>query len=320
MLHAYLTELTNPSNVKVVSSGNKVTPLILGEDTASPPTELFSSLDEGGIFGVPNDVTRISAQNPTLQPDKYGMDFWESLVGELVTIKDVVQVSRPNTYGDVWLRAGSLKATGVNAHGGITMLDGGELLTALSNQEREALNLKYIYSRAIDANPEAITIGTPCDGTKNPSDTKMGDELGDVTGIVFNAFGFYRILPLTAVSPVKNATTDYPPVSFNSTGDCRGITIGSYNAENLNPNSAHLPGVVDQIIEMLRTPDVIFLQEVQDASGDANDGVVSGNATLLALSDQIEQKSGVVYDWAEVEPVNNQDGGAPGGNIRQAYL
>lgn len=125
-LHNYLTELTNPANVKVVSSDNDVKPLILGEDTASPPTELFSSLDEGGIFGVPNDVARISAENPTLQPDKYGMDFWESLVGELVTIKDVVQVARPNQYGDVWVRAGGLKATGVNSHGGLTMLEGGE--------------------------------------------------------------------------------------------------------------------------------------------------------------------------------------------------
>jgi predicted extracellular nuclease len=148
----------------------------------------------------------------------------------------------------------------------------------------------------------------------------MGDSLGDVTGIVFNAFGFYRILPLTAVSSVESASVDFPSASFNSTGDCRGITVGSYNAENLNPESAHLPGVIDQIIEKMLTPDVIFLQEVQDGSGDANDGVVSGNATLMALSEGIESKSGVVYEWAEVAPVNNQDGGAPGGNIRQAYL
>jgi predicted extracellular nuclease len=148
----------------------------------------------------------------------------------------------------------------------------------------------------------------------------MGDELGDVTGIVYNAFGFYRILPLTAVSAVKSASTDFPTVSFNSTGDCRGITLGSYNAENLNPESEHLPGVVDQIIEMMQTPDVIFLQEVQDGSGPANDGVTSGNATLLALSEGIEAKSGVLYDWVEVEPEDNLDGGAPGGNIRQAYL
>lgn len=125
-LHNYLTELTNPTNVTVISSDNEVTPLILGEDTLSPPTELFSVLDEGGIFGVPNDVARIGAENPTLQPEKYGMDFWESLVGELVTIKDVVQVSRPNNFGDVWVRSAALKATGVNSHGGITMIEGGE--------------------------------------------------------------------------------------------------------------------------------------------------------------------------------------------------
>lgn len=78
----------------------------------------------GGIFGVPNDVNRISVVNPELEPTKYGLDFWESLVGQLVTLKDVVQVSRPNQYGDVWVRGG-WKVTGINEHGGVTMLDGG---------------------------------------------------------------------------------------------------------------------------------------------------------------------------------------------------
>lgn len=108
----------------VESSGNEVTPLVVGVDTLSPPTELFSSLDEGDIFGVPNDVSRISVENPELDPTKYGVDFWESLVGELVTIKDAYQLGRPNQYGDVWIR-GDWKVTGLNSHGGLTMLDGG---------------------------------------------------------------------------------------------------------------------------------------------------------------------------------------------------
>lgn len=40
--------------------------------------------------------------------------------------------------------------------------------------------------------------------------------------------------------------------------------------------------------------------------------------TLLAAS--IFSQSGVAYEFADVVPVNNQDGGAPGGNIRNAYL
>jgi predicted extracellular nuclease len=158
------------------------------------------------------------------------------------------------------------------------------------------------------------------DGSKNPGDTKMGDYLGDVSGIVSNAFGFYRVLPLEAIAPVQNATADHPAVSFQSQGKCQGLTFANYNARNLDPKSKFLPGVASQIVDKMTTPDVIFLQEIQDNSGEEDDGVVAGNQTLAALSTAIEEASGVVYDFVEVVPADNEDGGAPGGNIRQAYL
>ncbi|KAM0740612.1 hypothetical protein ACQRIT_005796 [Beauveria bassiana] len=289
-----LTELSRPTNVVVRSSGNPVKPLVIAVDTLSPPTQNYSGLDVGGIFGVPNAVNLVSKSNPTLDPASYGLDFWQSLLGELVTVRGAYQTSRPNRFGDVWVR-GDWTATGVNAHGGITMLEG-------------------------DANPETIIIGAPLDGSQNPNNTKLGDYLGDVTGVVYNAFGFYRLLPLTAVRPIVEANAEFPPVAFNSTGDCSGITVASYNAENLAPTSAHLPRVVDQIVHKLRLPDLIFLQEIQDNSGPTNDGVVSASLTLGTLADALLQESGVAYNFTDVDPVNNQDGGEPGGNIRQAYL
>lgn len=123
--YLFLTELTKPTKVVVVSSGNAVKPLVVGVDTFQPPNKEYSSLDKGGIFGVPNAVTTISKSNPVLDPTAYGLDFWESLVGELVTVKDAFLVSRPNKYGDVWVR-GNWTVTGLNGHGGLTMLEGGE--------------------------------------------------------------------------------------------------------------------------------------------------------------------------------------------------
>ena len=122
--YLYLTELISPSDITVTSSDNKVKPLVIGKDTLSPPTSSFSSLDDGGLFGVPNNASLISVANPKLQPKKYGLDFWESLMGELVTIKDAYGVSLPNKYGDVWVR-GNWKVTGENEHGGVTMSKGG---------------------------------------------------------------------------------------------------------------------------------------------------------------------------------------------------
>ncbi|KAL2134069.1 hypothetical protein VTI74DRAFT_1065 [Chaetomium olivicolor] len=292
--YIYLTEVTSPKNVRVRSSGNAVTPLVIGKDTLSPPTVQYSNLDNGDIYSLPNAVANISEVNPVLDPTKYGLDFWESLSGELVTVKAPRAIKTPNKYGDTWV-IGDWAVTGKNKHGGLTMSDK-------------------------DSNPEAIIIGAPLDGTKNPTTSKMGDAFEDITGVVQQVFGFYTILPLTALKPSVLSSAIAPPTSFLSARKCNALTIGSYNVENLAPNSAHLPKIAAHIVDYLKTPDLMFIQEVQDNSGPTDDGVVSANATLTTLVEAINSLSGVSYSFADVDPISNADGGQPGGNIRQAYL
>ena len=66
----------------------------------------------------------------------------------------------------------------------------------------------------------------------------------------------------------------------------------------------------------------MFVQEIQDNSGTSDDGTVSANVTLTNLVNAISSASNgkVKYSFLEIAPVNDQDGGQPGGNIRQAYL
>lgn len=296
-LHLFLTEVTTATNVKKLSSGNPVVPLVIGKDTTAPPTEQYTSLDHGDIFALPNAAARLTEVNPVLDPANYGLDFWESLNGELVTVRTPVALNRPNTYGDTWV-VGDWPATGRNARGGLTMsLDG-------------------------DVNPEAILIGSPLDGSKNPAGTKLGDQMTEVTGVVTYAFGFYRILPLTAIGVATPAPYNPSNSTIPSKGDCSGVSVGIFNVENLCATSAHMPRVAAQLVEALKTPDLVFLQEAQDDSCAANDGVVTANATLTALSAAVSKLADgqVVYSWLDVPPINNQDGGAPGGNIRVAYL
>jgi predicted extracellular nuclease len=70
----------------------------------------------------------------------------------------------------------------------------------------------------------------------------------------------------------------------------------------------------------LKTPDFMFLQEIQDDSGSKDDGTVSANVTLSTLTKAIYDISNVTYAFTSIDPVNNQDGGQPGGNIRTAFL
>ncbi|KAJ3551534.1 hypothetical protein NPX13_g11339 [Xylaria arbuscula] len=206
-----LTEILYPTVRAVLGHNYTFAPIVLGKDR-SPPTQQLSSLDTGDAFAVPNNQSLISVANPILQPSKYGLDFWESLVGEYVTIKSPRAVGRPNQYGDTWV-VGNWHTTGDNKRGGLT-----------------------ITSK--DPNPEAILISDPLDGTSNRDDGKLGDKLEDITGVVTQGFGFYQIQPLTALSVISSLE---PAVSgatkLVSDGKCSGITVGGYNIENFSPDT-----------------------------------------------------------------------------------
>ena len=123
--YLYITEIVSPTNVEVVSSNNTVVPIIIGEDTDSPPNVQYSRLDKGDVFSLPNNQSLISSANPTLKPSKYGLDFWEHLSSELVTVKNPRAVSRPNRFGDTWIVGSSWATTSKNKHGGLTNGDTG---------------------------------------------------------------------------------------------------------------------------------------------------------------------------------------------------
>ena len=124
-----------------------------------------------------------------------------------------------------------------------------------------------------DSNPEAIIIGSPLDLSDNPSTTKLGDSLEDITGIVTYAYGYYAILPLTALVVTSSLSpANAPPATLVSAGSCSGITIGDYNIENLAPTSTWLPNIADHIANYLNSPDLMFVQEIQDDNGAKNTG------------------------------------------------
>lgn len=88
------------------------------------------------------------------------------------------------------------------------------------------------------------------------------------------------------------------------------------------PTSSHMPTVANHIANFLNTPDLMFVQEVQDNSGPTDDGVVIANLTLTNLSNAVQSagNASAAYNFTEISPVNDEDGGEPGGNIRVAYL
>ncbi|KAF7346222.1 DNase I-like protein [Mycena sanguinolenta] len=296
--YLFLTELESPTKITVLSTNNTVTPLVLGKDR-SPPTEQLSPLDSGwdGWLSVPNNRSRIDTVNGTLRPEEYGIDFWASLLGQIVSIPKPVSIDFPNSFGEFWVY-GDWPVTGKNSRGGLSLTFG-------------PLGIP-------DANPEAIIIGAPLDGTKNPQ-TAIGTTLTDIVGVVTYQFGFYYVLPLTAPAVISSPDFTVVPTTLSSMDDC-AITVGDYNVENMAPTGTHIIDVATHIADVLLTPDIVFIQEVQDNSGPTDDGVVSANVTLSTLVQAIAAASDVTYSWIDIDPVDGEDGGEPGGNIRQAYL
>lgn len=99
-----------------------------------------------------------------------------------------------------------------------------------------------------------------------------------------------------------------------------------FQIDNFAPTSKTLSNVSEHIALYLKNPDIVFLQEVQDNSGPTDDGTVDATTTLTNIVHAITAASiaagikPVNYSFLEIAPINDQDGGEPGGNIRVAYL
>ena len=131
-------------------------------------------------MSAPNNVTRLESVNPTLQPDTYGLDFWESLEGQLVVVPSPIALGFPNRFGEFWVH-GDWPVTGGNGRGGLTITFG---INDLFEQRFVYFNLTKTGPDGIpDGNPEAILIGAPLDKSRNPQVT-VGVGLSDITGVV----------------------------------------------------------------------------------------------------------------------------------------
>ena len=105
------------------------------------------------------------------------------------------------------------------------------------------------------------------------------------------------------------------------------LTIASYNIENFSANTQKgetpdekVTKIANSFINEIHSPDIITLIEVQDDNGSVNDGTTSGVKSGEKLAARIKELGGKNYKYTEVAPLDGQDGGKPGSNIRVAFL
>ena len=283
-----ITQIISPAITKL-SSGNALpTATVLGNGGRAIPNQIIS-----------NDAASGNVENAgtTFDPAQDGIDFYESLEGMLVQVNNPVATSPTANFGtseEIWVLADN----GANATSRTSR--GGSLITAN------------------DFNPERIQIDDLNNSSVLLPNVNVGAQLGSITGVVSYDFNNYEVLVSNAPTVVQPSTLQKEVT--NLTGSATQLTVATFNVENLDPSDTTFNAIASAIVANMKSPDIINLEEIQDNNGATNNGTVDANITLQTLINAIAAAGGPTYEYRQINPVNNQDGGEPGGNIRVAFL
>jgi predicted extracellular nuclease len=276
-----ITEITSPSTV-VNSSGNALPPpVVIGAGGRVPPQAVIEDDASGNV-----------ETSGVFDPATDGIDFYESLEGMRVQVNDALVVGPRTSNGEIAVVGDNgAQASVLTARGGIVIRPGD------FNPER------IIVDDVIIATPSAV----------------VGDRFpGAMIGVLDYSFGNFKLLAtsLPALVPGNLARESTAPAGVNQ------ISIASFNVQNLDPNdpASRFNELAALIINNLAAPDILAVEEIQDNSGATNNSVVAADLTFSTLIAAISNAGGPAYDYRQIDPVNNQDGGEPGGNIRVGYL
>ncbi|MFG2273374.1 endonuclease/exonuclease/phosphatase family protein [Streptomyces chartreusis] len=275
-----LTEITKPV-ITVVSSGNAV-PAAKVIDAKSVPAA-YSPEGDTAAGGSVNGLT--------LEPGKYALDYYESLEGENVQVADTRVVGATDPYTELWVTVKPRENN--NRRGG----------TVYGTYDSQNTGRLQIQSLGKTADFPTANVGDVLEGaTSGPLD--------------YNQFGGYTLVA-NQLGTLKSAGLKREATQKQSRGE---LAVATYNVENLDPSDATFAEHASAIVNNLQSPDIVSLEEIQDNNGATNDGTVAADQTMTKLIDAIVAAGGPKYDWRSIDPVNNADGGEPGGNIRQVFL
>ncbi|MBG0856265.1 endonuclease/exonuclease/phosphatase [Streptomyces spinoverrucosus] len=275
-----LTEITRPT-ITVVSSGNPV-PAATVIDARSVP-HAYTPAGEAAANGSVNGLT--------LRPKKYALDYYESLEGMNVQVANTRVVGATDPYTELWVT-----------------------VKPWENASRHGGTVYGSYTAQNTGRLQIQSLGKVADFP----DANVGDMLtGTTTGpLDYNQFGGYTLVA-NELGTLKQGGLERETTREQRRGE---LAVATYNVENLDPTDATFDEHAAAIVNNLQSPDIVSLEEIQDNNGAKNDGTVAADQTMTKLIDAIVAAGGPRYEWRAIDPVNNADGGEPGGNIRQAFL
>lgn len=329
------------------------TSIIQGNDTNSLPTFVID-----GTPGRSIPTSIISDDNPdffdsdgssgTFDPQNDALDFYETIEGMRVTMTNMVVgdgfVGGSDSF--VYFNAYSYDNADkdfINSRGGYTAYGDAQFYpdenTADPNDD-----VKFGGATSTDGaiRGDIIELDFGNVGRGGTSgfdqDLTMGDQLGDVTGIVDFDFGVAKFYVTDALDADKVAALDETTPIQEVTqlaGDDRSLRVATFNVENLSPvgttfstnngveitDAEKYTKLANHIADNLKSPDIIIVEEIQDNNGVGTSGGTDASETFAQLIAAVNAATGKTYQWVDEAPTTSGDvGGAPGGNIRTGFL
>ncbi len=231
----------------------------------------------------------------TLEPAKYALDFWESHESEIVSISDARVVGPSNSFNELYV-------------------------TSKPDQHRSVRG-GSVYLGYDQLNSGVLKVSSLIPFEQRPfPKLNVGDVLTGTTSgpVEYNNFGGYTLFA-SVLGAEKDNGLQAETTRKQRSGE---LAVATYNVENLAPGDpqAKYDRLGEAIVTHLATPDIVNLEEIQDNTGATDDGTVAADQTLQKFTDAIVAKGGPRYQWRSIDPVNDEDGGQPGGNIRVAFL
>ena len=263
--------------------GAPIAQTVLGAGGRVPPASVIDDDAAGSV-----------ETSGSFDPTTDGIDFYESLEAMLLRVNDPVVVGPTNDFGELWVLADNGAAAGVR-----TVRDG-------------------IVIRPSDFNPERIQLEDDIVLDATP-DANVGDGFTTAAvGVLDYNFGNFELQLTSALTRVDRGlvrAVTRPQTAIE-------LAIATFNVENLDPTDQpeKFAQLADLIVDHLRAPDIVAVEEVQDNDGPANTTVTDASITFQQLIAAIQAAGGPTYQFRQINPVDDQDGGEPGGNIRVGFL
>jgi predicted extracellular nuclease len=286
-----ITELAAPGlGVTKLGTAPPPTATVIGTGGRVPPTEVIENDSATGNVETSN----------TFDPSQDGIDFYETLESMLVQVNNAVVVGPRNSFGEILVLADNGAGASVRTvRGGIVVRDVdpatvGDYRNGDFNPERIMLDDLFVATPSVD----------------------VADRFSAAAGVMTYDFANYKIAVSSILAEIDGGLqreVTRAPID-------QEIAVGTYNVENLDPSDGSFARHADLIVNNLRSPDILAIEEIQDNDGAANTAVTDASVTWNTLIAAIQAAGGPLYEYRQIDPVDDQDGGEPGGNIRVGFL